>query len=536
VDTFGIITTVAGGGSNLSDGVPATSAELEFPCGVVFDTSGNMYVTEQTGARVRKVNTSGYISTMAGTGLKGYSGDNGPATNAELDGPYGIGLDKTGNIYITDVANGTIRKVDNSGIITTIAGTGTQGFNGDGIAATTAELASPESVFADDAGNIFIADGWNDRAREINTNGIISTVVSDTGKITIPNLEFVSSFGKDSCGSWYVIDADWSNIWKVTNPPDTEENISPQSPLVCDGQGISLVATGSGTTYAWSPATGLSATTGDSVVAAPTATTTYIVTSSSSGCVFTSKDVITVTTAPPLTVQPPSPFLCAGQTVTLTAPSGSGYVWSPSTSLSSSTGDSVVATPLVTTTYTITGTDSLGCPATGLDVVTVLPSPNKPSFTQHNDTLISSSKHDNQWYRNDTLLKNDTSQYLIITALGQYYVSVLNEVNGCSTTSDTVNISSLTGIGKLSINNNQLTIYPNPTSNQLTVESGQLTINEITITNVLGEPVYKKSTARPHANTNPSLTIDVSYLSDGLYFITATTNTGTVTEKFIVSR
>jgi hypothetical protein len=165
-------------------------------------------------------------------------------------------------------------------------------------------------------------------------------------------------------------------------------------------------------------------------------------------------------------------------------------------------------------------------------VVTVIPSPNEPTFAQHNDTLVSSAQHDNQWYRNDTLLKDDTSQYLIINTLGWYWVAVTNEVNGCASASDSMNISSLTGVKQLSVNNNQLSIYPNPASNQLLVESGRL-INEITITNLLGQTELKSPSGDLGVTKQ---TIDVSSLADGLYFITVNTDTGTVTDKFVVAR
>jgi uncharacterized repeat protein (TIGR03803 family) len=312
-------------------------------------------------------------------------------------------------------------------------------------------------------------------------------------------------------------------------------SIIPQSPSICSGASVSLTVSG-GTTYSWAPSTTLNDSTGDNVVATPTATTIYSVTSFN-GC-STSTDTVTIIAAPPLVVQPPSPSVCPGQTVTLSVPvSGKGYSWSPSSTLSSSTADSVIATISVTTTYTVTGTDSLGCFASGADVVRVIPSPNKPSFTQHNDTLISSSENDNQWYRNDTLLKNDTSQYLIITTLGDYWVMVTNEVNGCGTSSDTMTISSLTGVRQLTVDRGQLTVYPNPASNRLTVESGQMTVNEITIINLLGQTVYKSLvTPKSPEGDLKKQTIDVSGLPDGLYFITVTTDTGTITQKFIKER
>jgi gliding motility-associated-like protein len=162
----------------------------------------------------------------------------------------------------------------------------------------------------------------------------------------------------------------------VTIIPTTLLTIKPPSPSVCDGQHVSLTVTG-GTNYNWSPATGLSATTGDTVIVTPTASVKYTVTGMDSiGCPETGTDSVTFIVIPPLIIHPQSPSVCAGEKITLTAPlSGSGYSWSPALTLNSSTGDNVIATPSVTTTYTVTGTDSLGCTSKGTDSVIVTAAP-----------------------------------------------------------------------------------------------------------------------------------------------------------------
>jgi sugar lactone lactonase YvrE len=534
VDNLGNITTVAGNGTAgyNGDNIPATDAELDNPSGVAFDQAGNMYITDQSNQRVRKVDKNGNITTVAGNGTVGYTGNGGAATDAELYGPYAICIDDSGNIYFTEAINCVVRKVNTNGIISTFAGTGVVGYSGDGGLATAAQLANPEGAVIDNAGNMYIADGSNDRIREVTTNGIISTIAGATGKITVPNMGWASAVDDDSCGNLFIMDDTNGDVWEST-VTDTQHYIIPQAPKICSNESVTLVSANKGASYTWSPSTGLNATTGDTVIAMPTVTTTYFVTVQFTGCSTTSRDVITVVAAPPLTIQPQMPVLCTGNSVILSAPlSGLDYSWSPALSLNTATGDSVIATPLVTTTYVITGKDSLGCMATDSDVVSVIPSPNKPSFTQHNDTLVSSSKHDNQWYRNDTLLNDDTSQYLIISVPGNYYVEVNNEVNGCSTASDTMTITSLTGVRQLTVESGQLTVYPNPASNRLTVESGRL-INEITITNLLGQTELKSPSGDLGVTKQ---TIDVSGLSDGLYFITVNIDTGTITQKFILER
>ncbi|MGY8822504.1 MAG: FG-GAP-like repeat-containing protein [Candidatus Latescibacterota bacterium] len=166
VDTAGNISTVAGNGSGgfSGDGGLATSAQIQFPTGVAVDASGNLYIADQSNHRIRKVDTGGNISTVAGNGSGGYSGDGGLATSAQINGPVGIAVDASGNIYIGDQNNHRIRKVDSGGLITTIAGTGSNGYNSDGIAPTSAQVNFPNGVFAKD-GYLFVADNGNHRIR-----------------------------------------------------------------------------------------------------------------------------------------------------------------------------------------------------------------------------------------------------------------------------------------------------------------------------------------------------------------------------------
>lgn len=169
----GIINTVAGsetGNPNeIADGAIATSAGLLNPQGVAVDSSGNVYIAEAGSNRIRKVTAAtGIISTVAGNGTSGYSGDGGLAISAELNAPVGVSIDANGNLYIADSGNNRIREVSAStGVITTTAGTGTPGFAGDGGAATNAELNSPHDVKVDSLGNIYIADSSNDRIRVV---------------------------------------------------------------------------------------------------------------------------------------------------------------------------------------------------------------------------------------------------------------------------------------------------------------------------------------------------------------------------------
>jgi len=182
-DSNGIIATVAGGGTNsaVNYNGPAANASLDSPFGVAVDASGNLFISDTWHYVIRKVDTNGLISTVAGNGAQGYSGDHGPATNASLFRPSGVALDTLGNLFIADTVNNVIRKVDTNGIITTVAGNYNTGgsYGGDGGQATNASLDLPYDAAPDTLGNLFIADTVNNVIRKVDTNGIITTVAGN---------------------------------------------------------------------------------------------------------------------------------------------------------------------------------------------------------------------------------------------------------------------------------------------------------------------------------------------------------------------
>jgi hypothetical protein len=170
VATNGIITTVAGNGTPgySGDGGMATNAEFKNPAGVAMDSNGNLFIADELNNRIRKVGTNGIVTTVAGNGTGGYSGDGGAATNAELYYPMGAAVDASGNLFIADEVNHRIRRVGSNGIITTVAGNGIGGYSGDGGAATSAELGNIAGVAVDANGNLFIADQFPDyRIRKV---------------------------------------------------------------------------------------------------------------------------------------------------------------------------------------------------------------------------------------------------------------------------------------------------------------------------------------------------------------------------------
>ncbi len=184
-----IIYTVAGGGTVYpGDGGAATNAELKSVVDVAVDASGDFFVVDVLSNRIHKVSSLGLMSAAAGTGGNGFNGDGKAATNADLSHPYGVAVDSAGNLFITDNGNNRIREVGTNGIIHTIAGNGSASYGGDGGPATNASLDllfsgyASRGVVLDTNGNLFIADTANNRIREVGTNGVITTVAGKGGQ------------------------------------------------------------------------------------------------------------------------------------------------------------------------------------------------------------------------------------------------------------------------------------------------------------------------------------------------------------------
>jgi uncharacterized protein YjdB len=210
---IGNITTIAGTGVDgyTGDGGAATVATLNDPRGVIADASGNIYIAEYNNNVIRKISPSGVISTFAGTGSSGFSGDGGLATAATLYSPWAIALDGAGNMYIAEYNGQRIRKINTSGIISTFAGNGTNGFSGDGGAATAASLNNPVGIATDAAGNVYISDRDNLRIRAVNTSGIISTVAGNgTSGYSVGSAATATGIGSplgiatDAAGNLYI--------------------------------------------------------------------------------------------------------------------------------------------------------------------------------------------------------------------------------------------------------------------------------------------------------------------------------------------
>ena len=338
----GIITTVAGSGSPgfSGDGGLATTAQLNGPQDISLDALGNLYIIDLYNNRIRKVDVStGIISTIAGTGVLGFSGDGGLATAAELAHPSGIAFDFIGNLYFCDANNQRVRKIDMStGIINTIAGTGTLGYSGDGGPALNAKFNFPVEVFVQSNGNIYIGDANNYRIRKIDAaTGIITTIAGtglgsysgDGGLAISAEIKEVYGIFVDRNGNLYFSDANNYKIRRIdyltgivtriagtSNPGLSSPNACPLSSDLDPPTGIYLNSKN------------------------------HIYFSSGN----TIRKIVEASAGSDTTVCYGDSYIMNGEGGQIT----SGYYWLPSSYLSSDTAANPIITPLSTTTYTLT--------------------------------------------------------------------------------------------------------------------------------------------------------------------------------------
>ena len=339
VSTSGIITTIAGNGTSgySGDGGAATASKLSGPSGVVVDISGNVFIADQSNNRIRKVSTSGFISTVAGNGTSGYSGDGGAATASNLSGPSGVAVDGSGNLYIADQSNNRIRKVSTSGIITTVAGNGTSGYGFDGGVATSATVNSPSGVAVDGSGNVYITDQNYSRIRYVSTSGVISTIAGigstgysgDGGVATAAMLYYPTGGGVDGNGNVYIADQ-LNMVVRIIRIVGSIGGI----PNVCTGATTTLSNVTPGGT--WSSSNTSVATIGStgvlSGVAAGTTIISYIV---AGMCGSPAASVLVTVNTPPASITGTS-TVCAGSSITLSDATPGG-IWN-----SSSTGTATI--------------------------------------------------------------------------------------------------------------------------------------------------------------------------------------------------
>lgn len=494
-----IISTVAGNGTfgYTGDGGPATSAELKKGSGdIVFDASNNMYFCDVNSHTIRKVNSSGIISTIAGDGTLGAAGDGGAATAARLYMPLGLAIDAAGNLYIGDSRNHKIRKIDAaSGVITTIAGTGTVASTGDGGAATAADLQYPAGVALDASGNIYFSEYPSGSIRKIDAaTGVISTFA--TGIAEPMYLQF------DQAGNLFVGSED---------SPGRVYKVSPSGTVaVVAGDGTTSSATGDGGA---ATAAGMSRPVG---VAVGSNGNLYISTSYN--------DRIRVVIAATATITGTA-SICSGSTTTLTA-SIPGAAW-----ISGNTGIATVSSTGVVTGVAA-GTATISYVAGlvfGTRVVTVN-APVAPAISASGASLsVPATFATYQWSLGGTPIPGATSTTYEATATGTYAVAV-TDAGGCSVTSANFVLSSVSvsAVAKAA----GLLIAPNPTQDgKFTISLPSINNEAMTIivTNAVGEKVYETKSM-----TNTNLTIELN-VPAGMYIVQAKAAEAKYTAKVIIN-
>ncbi len=509
VNTAGIITTYAGnGGAGFTgDGGAATAAAIDFPWGVAVDAAGNLYIGAQASNRIRKVSPSGIITNFAGTGTPGFSGDGGAATAAELNIPNGLTVDGAGNVYIADVGNSRIRKVTPAGIISTIAGNGTAGWAGDGFAATSAKINLPYSIAVDAAGNVYIADNGNNVIRKINTSGIISTYAGngtvgfsgDGGPATAAELNYPYSVAVDSAGHVFIADSYNNRIRAVMPGGD-------HAPVFVGGHTQSLTV-----------------------------------------CISESDPAVPINAL----LAASDSDLGQPESWSLSMPPSHGTV--AATYAATSTGGTILPTGLTYTPalfylgsdmFQVSVSDGIATDVTTINVsVNEVPSAGIISGT---DTVcpgrtvaLSETVSGGIWSSSNTAIStvnssgiamgvvpgNDTVIYTIINSCGivsAIFPFVVSSYSACRTEVEGLPGAAIAG----------LHLYPNPSEGtfSITLTSGIDEQAQITITNVIGEKVLELNTT---TNKETSLTLDKPA---GVYFISARTANERYNGKLLLAK
>ncbi len=488
VNTAGIVTTFAGTGTMgySGDGGPATNAHLGAPAYIRADNTGNIFFADNFNHAIRKISTSGIITTIAGNGIPGYSGDGGPATDAQLNYPVGVWPDNAGNVYIGDGLNNAIRKVSASGIISTIAGNGISGYTGDGGPATAATLNLSNDVIIDVAGNIYIADNYNNCVRKINTSGIISTIIAtgtpgfsgDGGPASAAKLYNVNGLSINASGQFFVADVLNNRIRTITTVPDPfyYTGGDSRSLLICNTEVptpvnidtfLSVFDINTGHTVTWTVVlapmhgilTGPYSMTATGGIITPSGFTytpagAFIGTDVFRICAKDGAQTDTVTINVTLAMYPSGGIIsgtdsiCVGQTDTLSE-TATGGIWNVTSSI-----------------YTNITTDGI---ITGL------------------------------------VPGSDTVTYIVTNACGTataYYTVYVKSYASCHT--------GINSMGNAA--NHFLKVYPDPANGEISVESDEQ-IRQLKITGLAGQEVFSGRYQSQH------VTLNISALPSGIYFI-----------------
>lgn len=489
INTAGIISTIAGTGTTGfgTDGVAATATNIGAPAGICFDAAGNLVFAERSYNRVRKIDmTTGIISTVAGTGSSSFGGDGAAATAAFLNQPYDVNYDTAGNLYIADYNNNRIRKVSTAGIISTYAGDGTTAMSGDGGAATAASLYKPSGVWADSAGNVFIADTWHNKVRKVGATGTISSVAGtgaagyggDGGSGAVAVFNYPSSITMDNSGNLYLTDDNNHRVRKITRDVITITGTT----NICVSGSTTLSA--SVPMGAWtSGSTGI-ATVGLMTgvvtgVSAGTAAITYQTSLSSATWIITVNPAVPAITG--------TTSVCAGATTTL-ANTTAGGTWSSSTTGTATVDGSGVVTGVAAGTTTISYTAG-GCSATAAVTVNALPAAitGSTSVCIGNTTLMSNTTAGGTWSSSTTGTATIDASGLVTGVSAGSATVTYTLATGCYTIANVTVISCPTNIDMIANGDKTISIFPNPSNGVFQVVVPPIGApTEITITDMAG--------------------------------------------------
>jgi trimeric autotransporter adhesin len=531
VDASGTITTVAGGASGgySGDGGAATAALINHPVGIATDAAGNVYFSDEGNNMVRKITvTTGIISKVAGSGTAGYTGDGGAATLARLNQPKMIAIDASGNVLIADWLNHSIRKVTPSGTITTICGNGTAGFTGEGGPASAARLNSPYGICVDRDGNILIYDSWNNRIRKINTAGNIATIVGNgtygySGDGGYAVLAKIASAGitTDTTGKLYIADNGNHRIRVVTPAPVTISG----SDVVCVGSANALTGSVSGGTWSSSATSVATVDASGNVTGVTTGTATI------SYVHYSGTGTIEVTVNPVPAALTAMTNLCVGFGVPFSSTT-TGGTWS-SSDMSIAVVDASgmvisVAPNTATTTYNVGG-----CIATADVTVNAIPAAIAGTTTVciAATTTLTDATPSGTWSSSTTSVASiDATGTVTGVAAGTATISY-SLASGCFVTSTVTVEACPTLVNNIAGTTDMIRIHPNPSTGIFSIDApvhqGDL---NITIYDMLGKMIYSNN-----AGNATSASCMVSGIAPGNYIIKVTAGAKIYRNKITIS-
>jgi sugar lactone lactonase YvrE len=392
ITSSGAVTTIAGSGvGGFTDGT-GTATQFNAPIGITIDNSGNVYVADWGNHKIRKITSSGVVTTLAGSGVAGYA--DGSGTAAQFNRPTGVVVDASGNLYVTDSSNHRIRKVNSTGIVTTIAGTGIQG-SIDGTA-ISARFNFPDGISVDTSGNIYIADRNNNKIRKISSNRMVSTIAGSGATGFMDGIGTATQFsaplgiGVDAMGIVYVGDSNNNRIRKIT-PLSVSLNYSSLAFCITQFTAQSPILTGTGSylggVFSSTPGISINSVTG-AIIPNTSNPGTYVVTYStplSNGCQISATTQVTIVPNSSANISYSGSPFCKSivtKAVTLTGTgtyTGGNFSSSTGLIINSSTG---VINPSTSTpgTYTVTYSVSSGCQiSTSTQVTIIAPNTNAPT-------------------------------------------------------------------------------------------------------------------------------------------------------------